>query len=172
MPKFIPTLIVLNPFVDQNQTIRVGGRLKKVNIPEKSKYPIILPGSHHATKLLIDWVHKRNGHVGAEHVLSLLREEYWVTGARTAIKTAIRHCVICNIRRAMRQFPLMANLPPGRAAFEEPPFTNCGVDLFGQTFVKDGRKRLKRWLVLFTCLTIQSIHLEVVERMDTDAFIN
>ena len=91
-------LIALNPFVDQNQTIRVGGHLKKVNIPEKSNYPIILPGSHHATKLLIDWIHKRNGHVGAEHVLSLLREEYWVTGARTAIKTAIRHRVICNIR--------------------------------------------------------------------------
>ena len=72
----------------------------------------------------------------------------------------------------MRQFPLMANLPPSRAAFEEPPFTNCGVDLFGPTFVKDSRKRLKRWLVLFTCLTVQSIHLEVVESTDTDAFIN
>ena len=105
-------------------------------------------------------------------MLSLLREEYWVTGARPAIKTVIRHCFFCNARRAIRHFPLMANLPPGRAAFDEPPFSNCGVDLFGPIFIKDGRKRLKRWGVLFTCLTVRSIHLEIVESSDTDAFIN
>ena len=66
----------------------------------------------------------------------------------------------------------MANLPSGRAAFDESPFKQCGVDLFGPVMVKDFRERLKRWVVLFTCLTVRCIHLEVVESTDTNAFIN
>ena len=64
----------------------------------------------------------------------------------------------------------MADLPTGCLAYHEPPFTKCGVDLFGPIIVKQGR--LKRWGVLFTCLTIRCIHLEVVESADTDCFIN
>ena len=69
-------------------------------------------------------------------------------------------------------FPYMAELPAGRVAYGEPPFTNCGVDLFGPITIKQGRKRLKRWVVLYTCLTVRCIHLEVVENADTDSFIS
>ena len=122
--------------------------------------------------MLIEWTHKRNGHIRVEHVLSLLRERYWITGARVAIKMVIRRCFFCKMRHAMPQFPLMANLPSGRTAFNEPPFKHCGVDLFGPIHVKEGRKRIKRWVVLFTCLTVRCVHLEVVESADTDAYIN
>ena len=50
----------------------------------------------------------------------------------------------------MRMFPLMADLPEGRVAFDEPPFPHCGVDWTGPHLVKDGRKQLKRWVVIFT----------------------
>ena len=66
----------------------------------------------------------------------------------------------------------MADLPAGRIAYDQPPFTHCGVDLFGPLQIKQGRKKLKRWVVLFTCLTVRCVHLEVVENADTDAFIN
>ena len=33
-----------------------------------------------------------------------------------------------------------------------PPFTNCGVDIFGPFLIKEGRKELKRYGALFTCL--------------------
>lgn len=66
----------------------------------------------------------------------------------------------------------MADLPQGRLACEEPPFTNCGVDLFGPIYVKQGRKQLKRWGVIFTCLTVRCVHLEPVESLETDDFIN
>ena len=66
----------------------------------------------------------------------------------------------------------MADLPIGRAAVNEPPFCQCGVDLCGPELVKEGRKQLKRWIVVFTCLTVRCIHIEVVESADTDAFIN
>ena len=66
----------------------------------------------------------------------------------------------------------MADLPTCRAAVDQPPFCHCGVDLFGPVYIKQGRKRLKRWIVLFTCMTIRCVHLEVVEATDTDSFIN
>ena len=69
-------------------------------------------------------------------------------------------------------FPYMADLPPCRAAIDEPPFSHCGVDLFGPVTTKHGRQRLKRWVCLFTCMTVRCIHLEVVENCETDTFIN
>ena len=66
----------------------------------------------------------------------------------------------------------MADLPACRVAYNQPPFTNCGIDPFGPLYVKQGRKRLKRWGVIFTCLTVRCIHLEIVEASDTDSFIN
>ena len=59
-----------------------------------------------------------------------------------------------------------------RAAVDEPPFSHCGVDLFGPILVKQGRKRLKRWGCLFTCMTVRCVHIEMVEDCKTDSFIN
>ena len=78
-------LTALNPFLDQEGSLRVGGRLGKINIAPKTKHTQILPRNHQVTKSLIDWTHRRNGHVGPEHVLSLLREKYWILAARIAI---------------------------------------------------------------------------------------
>ena len=165
-------LSALCPYLDATGTLRVGGRLKNVDIPDRSKHQVILPKQHQVTRSIVDWIHRRNGHVGHEHVLSLLREQYWVVSGRTVIRTVLGRCFFCAIRRALRQFPMMADLPQARAAFWEPPFSNCGVDLFGPIIIKQGRKRIKRWVVLFTCLTVRCVHLEVVDSCDIDAFIN
>ena len=54
---------------------------------------------------------------------------------------------------------------------EEPPFTYCGVDLFGSFLVKDGRKEVKKYGALYTCLSSRAIHIEVVYSLSTDSFI-
>ena len=54
---------------------------------------------------------------------------------------------------------------------EEPPFTYCGVDLFGSLLVKDGQKEVKRYGALYTCLSSRAIHIEVVYSLSTDSFI-
>ena len=162
----------LSPFVDSKDLLRVGGRLKRIQLPESRMHPIILPRQHHATKVLVEWIHRRNGHVGAEHTFSITREKYWIMSGRVLVNQVVLQCFFCRVRRAKQQFPYMADLPVCRAAIDQPPFHHCGVDLFGPINIKQLRKRLKRWVVLFTCLTIRCVHLEIVEACDTSAFIN
>ena len=65
----------------------------------------------------------------------------------------------------------MADLPSDRLE-PSPPFTFCAVDLFGPWYIKEGRKELKRYGVLFTCLACRAIHVETSNSLSTDSFIN
>ena len=47
----------------------------------------------------------------------------------------------------------------------------CGVELFGLFVTKEGRKELKRYRALFTCLSSKVIHIEIVASLNTDLFI-
>ncbi|KXJ81556.1 hypothetical protein RP20_CCG018949 [Aedes albopictus] len=65
----------------------------------------------------------------------------------------------------------MAPLPAARLASFERPFTNVGVDYFGPVLVKVGRSHVKRWVALFTCLTLRAVHLEVAHSLSTESCI-
>ncbi|XP_058814889.1 uncharacterized protein LOC131678656 [Topomyia yanbarensis] len=49
------------------------------------------------------------------------------------------------------------------------PFTFVGIDYFGPYLIKIGRCAVKRWVALFTCLTVRAIHLEVASSLSTDS---
>ncbi|XP_068203570.1 uncharacterized protein [Palaemon carinicauda] len=66
----------------------------------------------------------------------------------------------------------MAELPSHRLCPDEPPFYNTGSDCFGPFLVKQGRSTLKRWGAIFTCLTSRAVHLEVIDTMEQDSFVN
>ena len=53
----------------------------------------------------------------------------------------------------------------------QPPFTYCGVDIFGQFVVKDGRKKVKKYGALYACLSTRAIDIEVLHLLSTDSFI-
>lgn len=78
--------------------------------------------------------------------------------------------------RGNQQCPKMADLPLDRLE-PAPPFTNIGIDVFGPWTVTARRTRggiaqAKRWAVIFTCLVIRAIHVEVISEMTTSSFIN
>ena len=162
----------LSPFLDDHGTLRVGGRLKNIPIPVEAKHPIILPGAHLVTKVLMEWKHRKSGHVGPEHVLTILRETYWIIGGRSAMRQVCHRCFFCRVRAARVKYPFMADLQLCRAAIEEAAFSHCGLDLFGPITVKQGRKQLKRWGIIFTCMTIRCVHLDIVHSCETDSFLN
>ncbi|XP_068756175.1 uncharacterized protein [Montipora capricornis] len=65
----------------------------------------------------------------------------------------------------------MANLPEDRVQ-PAPPFSYCAVDYFGPLYVKEGRRQVKRYGVLFTCLSSRAVRLEVANSLTADSFIN
>ena len=69
----------------------------------------------------------------------------------------------------------MVHLPEDRVD-PAPPFTNCTVNYFGPWIIRQGRKEVKRYGVLFTCMALgmasRAIHLEISNTMEKDSFIN
>lgn len=65
----------------------------------------------------------------------------------------------------------MANLPEARLAVRLVPFSYVGIDFFGPMYVTVGRHKEKRWGVLFTCLTLRTIHIEIASGLDTNSCI-
>lgn len=66
----------------------------------------------------------------------------------------------------------MADLPKERLAVNQRPFTNTGIDCFGPFRVNRGRSTVKRYGLIFTCTTIRAVHLEILPKLTTDAFLN
>ena len=73
---------------------------------------------------------------------------FWIIGGSTAVATHISKCVICRKLRGKVQDQKMADLPVDRLE-SVPPFTFCAVDYFGKWNIKEGRKEVKRYGVLF-----------------------
>jgi len=77
----------LNPFLDQEEIIRVGGRLNNAeNMHRDKKNPIVLPANAHFTKLVFNHEHVKLLHAGPQALLASVREKYWPLGGRNIAK--------------------------------------------------------------------------------------
>lgn len=165
-------LYKLDPFIDDQGLLRIGGRLKLADeLDESIKYPVILPKKSHVTTLVIRHTHEKMAHAGRGITLNELREKYWIVNANTAVRSYITKCVNCRRFRGTSGEQKMADLPKCRLS-TEPPFTYCGVDYFGPFIVKEGRKQVKRYGVIFTCLSSRAVHIETANSLETDTFLN
>ena len=166
------TLYRLDPFLDVNGIIRVGGRMRRAEFDYNFKHPIILPRKHHITRLIVRHFHELVQHQGRGLTTNEIRSNgFWVLGCSSAVSTCISECVKCRRYRGPVEEQKMANLPEDRL-LEAPPFTYCAVDLFGPWYIKEGRKEMKRYGVLFTCFTSRAVHIETTRTLETDSFIN
>jgi hypothetical protein len=166
-------LIQLDPEYDeQTDLIRVGGRLRRADgLSDSTKHPIVLDPKHHITKLLIKDYDEKLHHYGGERLFAEIRRKFWILRGREAIRNHQRQCVECQRWRANPNIPKMSDLPCARLQLFKPPFYSTGVDCFGPMYVKVGRRREKRFGVIFKCLTTRSVHLDILESMDTDSFL-
>ena len=112
----------LDPIL-KNGLLLVGGRLRHTTIQAEARNPIILPKKSHVVDLIVRNCHEVFGHVGREHVLSLLREKFWLVKGRATVRRVLNACFSCRKRNQLPMTQKMADLPHERVASQEPPFT-------------------------------------------------
>lgn len=162
----------LDPYVSRHGILCVGGRLHNAQLDDRSKHPYILPKEAYVCSLIVKDIHVHSGHAGREHVLALLREKFWIVGARAVVRKVLKQCFHCKRVMQTPAMQKMADLPTDRITSDKPPFSYVGVDYFGPFMVKRGRSQVKRYGCIFTCLVIRAIHIEISHSLDTDSFIN
>ncbi|KAF0310187.1 hypothetical protein FJT64_000224 [Amphibalanus amphitrite] len=70
----------LNPFLDSNGLLRVGGQLRHAQLDFQVKRRVILPARGDITRLIVTDRHGKLADSGAEHVLAHLRNQFWGLG--------------------------------------------------------------------------------------------
>ena len=151
--------------------LRVGGRLRAAPSPLESRSQIILPKEEHVTKLVIEHYYRICGHSGREHVLALIRQRFCITQGSSTVRSVLAKCVSCRRRQASPCQQIMADLPESRVLPDKLPFSSVGVDYFGPFQVRRGRSLLKRYGVVFRCLAIRAVHIEIARSLKTDLFL-
>ena len=88
------------------------------------------------------------------------------------MKTVTRGCVVCKRRFALPDCQKMADLPVARVDPCHPPFYFVGLDCFGSYMMKYGRGNIKQYGCIFTCMATRAVHIEKLDTLDSDSFIN
>ena len=166
----------LDPFLDSHGILRVGGRLRRAQMEYNEKHPIVLPKCHYVSQLIAKHYHHEVHHQGRQITGGAIRQAgFWLIGGHDVVTKVIGACVLCKKLRGPHLEQRMADLPLDRTEVC-PPFTNVGFDVFGPWAVQTRKTRgggvnAKRWGLVFTCLSSRAIHIEVLEAMDSSAFI-
>jgi hypothetical protein len=169
------SILSLNPFIDENKLIRVGGRLNFASITFQRKHPVIL-AAHPLVKLIVRQAHIRTLHAGAQLTLATLRHDYWILRARNIIKAVVHQCIVCTREKASTPTQLMGHLPSVRVNPPTRAFLHCGIDYAGPVLVRPisgrGVASRKTYIAVFICMATRAIHLELVEGYSTAAFLS
>ncbi|GFT95347.1 integrase catalytic domain-containing protein [Trichonephila clavipes] len=116
---------------------------------------MLIPKNHHFTSLIIRHFHRVNFHNGQELVLSLIRQQFWITHCKSAVKKELRNCRDCFKLVAKPVSQMMGDLPierinPCRA------FEKVGIDFAVPITTKCQHTRkankFKSYIYLFICI--------------------
>ncbi|XP_046868338.1 uncharacterized protein LOC124460789 [Drosophila willistoni] len=167
-------LAKLSPMIDKDGLLRVGGRLHHSQLSTEAKHPVLLPKSHRITKLILEYEHRVNLHPGVSSLFVMVRQTFWIFGARNLIRKVTHDCLACFRQRHHTSQQRMADLPSIRVT-QALPFVNTGCDYAGPILLKDGKGRKPRigkgYICLCVCLVTSAIHLELVTDLSTDSFL-
>lgn len=177
-PKLFPEkskLMSLNPFVDNDGLIRVGGRIDKAELPYDTCHPVIVPPYSRLSKALILEAHRKTNHGGTQMMIQYIRANFWISRLRVEIKNATLRCTECTRHRKKPAVQQMGDLPADRLT-PYMGFEVAGVDYAGPFLLKETYKRgaptRKCWIALFVCMCTRAVHLDVVDDLTSAAFIS
>ena len=74
----------LSLYLDENEIIRVGGRLEKSDINNDCKHLKLMPKDCHISKPIILWCYQEAGHTGRSMTLNDVRSYgFWIVSANS-----------------------------------------------------------------------------------------
>ncbi|XP_053699076.1 uncharacterized protein LOC128746050 [Sabethes cyaneus] len=163
-------LYKLTPLIDENGLLRMEGRTGPAKfLPFDLRFPIILPKDHVVTWKIVQHYHERFGHGYRETVKNELRQRFVIPQVGSVVAKVAKACIQCKVTKCRPRCPRMAALPVQRVTPYLRPFCFVGIDYFGPITVSCGRRSEKRWIVLFTCLVVRAVHLEVAHSLTTQS---
>ena len=121
--------------------------------------------------MYLNYQHKVFHHGGVEYIRKEGQKKFWIIGLRNALRSAKQNCVQCRLFASIKP-PQMSDLPIDRVMNNVRPFTITGVDYFGPSEVKMFLRTVKKWVCLFTCLSVREVHLELVDSLDTTSCLD
>lgn len=150
----------------------MDGRLRHANIEYSRRYPIILQTKHPFTELVIRDTHLKQLHVGPQGILAHTRQLYWILSGRQAVRRVFRRCIVCFHAHPTNLNQIMGYLPAERVTPVR-AFLHSGVDYAGPFSIKLSRNKCgKAYLCVFVCFSTKALHLEIVNDLSTNAFLN
>ena len=167
-------LKTLDPFLDDKQLLRIGGRLSNSDLAMSQKHPVILDGKDLLMEKYFTYIHRALCHCGPTLLLCHIGKKLHVLGARRLCRKLCAKCVRCRTYRPRLEQQKMGELPAYRVSSTQVAFNHVGIDCAGPFITKAGRIRNpllgKAHICVFVCLTTKAVHLEVVSEESTAAF--
>ena len=167
--------IQLQLFQDEKGLLRFTGRVQNAPIAYATKHPILMPRNHHLTKLLVYHAHGNVKHGGTRETLTDLRSTYWAVRGRQLVKQLLSKCVICKLLHGKPYSSVPAPPLPNFQVAEAHVFSVVGADHAGPVFVRNifagDSTMYKSYILVITCTSSRSIHLEITPDLSGPAFI-
>lgn len=167
-------IVCLNPFLDDDNVLRVGGRLEFSNLTVDQKHPIILTKNCRLSYLIVKDVHNKTLHGGIQLTLNVVRSKFHIIGSKSLVKKVVHACITCCRHDPKLGTQLMGNLPKDRVTPQR-PFSISGIDFAGPVILKSSMSRstktFKAYIALFICTAVKAVHLELVTSLSSDAFL-
>ena len=161
------------PYVDNIDQLRVKGRLSKAMVLETARHSIILHRLNPIVKLLIKNVYIINTDSGVEQTRCLLLQYYWIFKCRAVVRLTVHRCLPCkqNVQKILQ--PQTSDLPCERLPSEHHfVFVTTGLEFIGPFPVSQYGRHATRYVLLFTCLVVRAVHLEITENLSREQTMN
>ena len=147
----------LDPFLDKYGVLQSGWENFKIKFEpwaEASSF-----GFQISNHIKID--HQVLSHSGRCMIINEIRNAgYWMANCNSPVKSLIADYLQCHLQISKRNNSAENGWFSDRKTFPGATITCCGIGMFGPILVKEGRKEIKRYGCLFTCLSTRAIHIE------------
>ncbi|XP_068245300.1 uncharacterized protein [Palaemon carinicauda] len=168
----MPNLISqLNLYPDTHNLIRVKCKFNEKRSITNQTYPILLSRESTLTKLIILDEHLLLKHAGCYVLLTELCMKFWIPEFFSTVKRILKECVVC---RRYNQRPVKLNQSAYREFRFSPsdkPFGNVYLDYCGPFYVRQGKEKVKVWILVISCMFTRAVNLKICMDMTVEEFL-